>query len=172
MEMTTSLWIMFGGILLGAIGSLICIMTKKKIGVMLSFCVIIACVICFWVDVSLNPIKDPTLVSQSAQQLDFATMINEYRSNEIRAKEIYENNRYEISAKIVSIERAGLREAYSGYNVNMTIDLDDEEFSICANFQGDFKEDIMKLNIGDTLTFTGECVSPSLWYDCTIVKVN
>lgn len=116
--------------------------------------------------------EDSTVVYQSAQELDFEAMINEYRSNEIRAKEIYQDNRYEISAEIVSIEKAGLREAFIGYNVNMTVDLDDEEFSICANFSGDFKEDIMKLNTGDTLTFTGECVSPSLWYDCTIVKVN
>ena len=168
--MTTFLWSMVGGIVFGFIGFIIFLAAKKKLGVLLTLAVAIVCSISFIVDISLNPIKDPTLTSQMAQELDFAEMVNDYRSNEIRAKETYKDNRYRITAEVVSIDRAGLREGYSGYNVSMTIDLGGEDFSICANFQGDMKAEVMKLNIGDTLTFTGKCVAPELWYNCTIVE--
>lgn len=57
-------------------------------------------------------------------------------------------------------------------NVDMIVALDGEDFSICANFQSDLKDDIMKLNAGDMLTFTGKCIAPELWYNCTIVEVD
>ena len=170
--MTTFLWIMLGCIVLGFIGFIVFLATKKRLGILLSLALTIACIIFFAVDISVNPIKNQDLVSQSAQGLDFAEMVNEYRANEVRAKDTYKDNRYEISAEVVGIEKAGLREGYSGYNVDMTIDLDGESFSLCANFQSDLKDEVMKLNIGDTLTFTGKCVAPELWYNCTIVKVD
>lgn len=170
--MTDFLWIMLGGIVLGIIGVIVFSLTRKKIGLILSLALAIACIICFGVDISINPIKDTTLVSQSAQELDFSTMVNEYRTNEIRAKETYKDNRYIVSAEVVDIEQAGLKEGYSGYNVSMVVSLGGEDFSICANFQSDLKDDIMKLNKGDILTFTGKCVAPELWYNCTIVEVD
>lgn len=170
--MTTFLWIMFGGIVLGLIGLIIFAIVKKRNGVVLSLVLTITCFIFFIIDISINPIKNSELVSQSAQELDFIEMVNEYRTNEIRAKDTYKDNRYEISAEVVSIEQAGLREGYSGYNVDMTIDLNGESFSLCANFQSDLKDEVIKLNKGDTLTFTGKCVAPELWYNCTIIKVS
>lgn len=170
--MTIFLWSMLGGIVLGIIGVIAFSLTRKKVGLMLSLALAVACIICFGVDISINPIKNTTLVSQSAQELDFPTMINEYRTNEIRAKETYKDNRYIVNAEVVGIEQAGLREGYSGYNVDMIVALDGEDFSICANFQSDLKDDIMKLNAGDMLTFTGKCIAPELWYNCTIVEVD
>ncbi len=170
--MTTFLWIMLSGIVLGFIGFIIFLLTKKRLGTILSLCLCIACVIFFAVDISINPIKNSELVSQSAQELDFSEMVSEYRTNEIRAKDTYHDNRYKITAEVVGIEQAGLREGYSGYNVEMIIVLDDEEFDLCANFQSDLKDEVMELSIGDILTFTGKCVAPELWYNCTIVNVN
>lgn len=170
--MTTFLWIMLGGIVLGFIGFIMFLVTKKRLGILLSLALTFACIIFFAVDISVNPIKNQDLVSQSAQELDFAEMVSEYLANEIRAKETYKDNRYKIVAEVTGIEQAGLREGYFGYNVDMVIHLDDEDFSICANFQSDLKDEVMKLNIGDTLTFTGKCVAPELWHNCTIVKVD
>lgn len=170
--MTTFLWIMLGGIALGIIGVVVFSLTRTKVGLMVSLALTVACIIFFCVDISINPIKNQELASQSAQKLDFAEMLSEYRTNEIRAKETYKDNRYEISAEVTDIEQAGLREGYSGYNVDMVVHLADEDFSICANFQSDLKDEVMELNIGDTLTFTGKCVAPELWYNCTIVKVE
>lgn len=108
--MTTFLWIMLGGIALGFIGFIVFLATKKRLGIILSLALTIACIIFFAVDISVNPIKNQDLVSQSAQELDFAEMVSEYRTNEVRAKDTYKDNRYEISAEVVGIEQAGLRE--------------------------------------------------------------
>ena len=132
----------------------------------------IMCAICFCVDISVNPIKNTTLASESAQELDFEAMVNEYDTNEVRAKEIYKGNRYVITAQVTDIEQAGFSDGYSGYNVDMVVALTNGNFSISGNFQGDLKDDIMELNIGDILTFTGKCETPRLWQNCTIVEVN
>ena len=171
-RMTIFLWGLLGGVGLGFIGVIVFSLTRKRLELMLSLALAAACIICFGIDISINPIKDPARVSMSAQELDFSAMVSEYRANEIRAKETYKDNHYIVSAKVVGIEQAGAREGYSGYNVNMVVSLDGEDFSICANFQSDLKEDIMKLNIGDVLTFTGKCVAPELWHNCTIIEVD
>ena len=57
--MTTFLWILTGGIVLGIIGLIIFSRRKKPrpVGIMLSLCLAIACAIMFVVDISVEPVK-------------------------------------------------------------------------------------------------------------------
>ena len=170
--MTTFLWILLVGFILSLVLAIIFGITKKRIGLLLSVIVCVMCFVFFAIDTSLNPIKNTDSVSQMAESINLEEMVSDYRSNEISAKEKYYENRYRLSAEIVSIEVAGLREGFSGYNVGMEAILVDEVFYLCANFQGDMKDDILELEVGDTLTFTGKCIAPELWYNCTIVEVE
>ena len=170
--MTTFLWILLVIFLLSFILTIIFSIKKSKIGVLLSIIICVMCIVFFIIDISLNPIKNKNQVSQQATPINLEEMISDYRSNEISAKKKYYENRYELTAEITSIEEAGLQESFMGYNVNMKAVFEDEVFSLCANFQEDMKNEILELEAGDNLTFTGQCIAPELWYNCTIVEIN
>lgn len=168
--MTEVLWFLLAGIILSFILAIIFTLAKIPSLATTALIVCVLCIVCFAADISINPIKNPDLVSESAEQVNLEEMIHEYKANEIRAKEKYFENRYQLSGTIVSIERAGAREGFVGYNVTVETVVDGKRFELCANFQGDMKNIIMELNVGDTLTFTGKCIAPELWYNCTVVE--
>lgn len=102
--MTTFLWILTGGIVLGIIGLIIFSRRKKPrpVGIMLSLCLAIACAIMFVVDISVEPVKN--INSQQPVQgtvddgvdtsVTFADIYREFKRNELNAKDLYNGNRY------------------------------------------------------------------------------
>lgn len=170
--MNTFLWILFGGMVIGTIGALIFLILKKRLVAFLFGCVAIVCIGSFILETSINPIANADLVSQTAEKLNFEDMINEFDTNEVRAEKTYKNNQYEITAEVASIEKAGLADGFSGYNVTMNVSAGNQIITISGNFQSNMEEEILKLNTGDMLTFTGRFVSPRIYESCTIVAVN
>jgi len=100
-------------------------------------------------------------------EVDVDFMIELYKNNEVSAKNKYHDNFYQVTAEIVSVKEAGLLQAFSGYDVTLVTP---KGHHITANFSKKLKDDIMRLRAGDTLTFSGRCISPRLWYECKIVN--
>lgn len=158
------------GIAIGFVTLIVSGILKKQIGMLMGVCISVVFVLCFLVDISIDPIKNIDAVSQSAESVSLEQMINDYAANNLNAQAIYEDNRYVLTAEIVSVERAGLLDKYNGYIVSMKTPVDDFYFHLKAQFQSNMKEDVMQLRTGDLLTFTGTCVSPQIWHNCTIVR--
>lgn len=178
--MTTFLWILTGGIVLGIIGLIIFSRGKKPcpVGIMLSLCLSIACAIMFVVDISVEPVKN--INSQQPVQgtvddgvdtsVTFAEIYRAYKENELRADDTYKNNRYQITAKVNGMETGGLFNLTGGATLTMEIKVDNTIVFFYAEFEKEQEEALKTINVGDTITFDGECLSAGTWVECELLQ--
>ena len=174
--MTTFLWILTGGIVLGIIGLIIFSRRKKPrpVGIMLSLCLAIACAIMFVVDISVEPVKNinsqqPT--QDAGNEVDtsvtFADIYREFKRNELNAKDLYNGNRYQIAAEINGISSSGLLNLTGGATLTMKEQVDGTIVFFTAEFEKEQEDALKELSVGDTITFTGTCYGGN-FSDCEI----
>lgn len=92
-----------------------------------------------------------------------------YKANELRADDLYKNNRYRITAQINGIETDGLFNLTGGATLTMLIRVDNTRVFFFAEFEKDQEEALKKVNVGDTITFEGECLNAASWVDCKLI---
>ena len=92
-----------------------------------------------------------------------------YKANELRADDLYKNNRYRITAQINGIETDGLFNLTGGATLTMLIRVDNTYVYFFAEFEKDQEEALKKVNVGDTITFEGECLNAASWVDCKLI---
>ena len=175
--MTTFLWILTGGIVLGIIGLIIFSRRKKPrpVGIMLSLCLAIACAIMFVVDISVEPVKN--INSQQPVQgtiddgidtsVTFADIYREFKRNELNAKDLYNGNRYQITAEINGMSSSGLLNLTGGATLTMKEQVDGTIVFFTAEFEKEQEDALKELSVGDTITFTGTCYGGN-FTDCEI----
>ena len=175
--MTTFLWILTGGIVLGIIGLIIFSRRKKPrpVGIMLSLCLAIACAIMFVVDISVEPVK--TINSQQPTQdtvgdevdasVAFVDIYREFKRNELNAKDLYNGNRYQITAEINGMSSIGLLNLTGGATLTMKEQVDGTIVFFTAEFEKEQEGALKELSVGDTITFTGTCYGGN-FTDCEI----
>ena len=175
--MTTFLWILTGGIVLGIIGLIIFSRRKKPrpVGIMLSLCLAIACAIMFVVDISVEPVKN--INSQQPVQgtiddgvdtsVTFADIYREFKRNELNAKDLYNGNRYQITAEINGMSSSGLLNLTGGATLTMKEQVDGTIVFFTAEFAKEQEDALKELSVGDTITFTGTCYGGN-FSDCEI----
>ncbi len=175
--MTTFLWILTGGIVLGIIGLIIFSRRKKPrpVGIMLSLCLAIACAIMFVVDISVEPVKN--INSQQPVQgtiddgidtsVTFADIYREFKRNELNAKDLYNGNRYQITAEINGMSSSGLLNLTGGATLTMKEQVDGTIVFFTAEFEKEQEDALKELSVGDTIAFTGTCYGGN-FSDCEI----
>lgn len=101
--------------------------------------------------------------------VSFEEIYYEYKSNELRAKEKYYGNRYRITATINGMSTTGLLNMTGGATLTMEAKIDNTIVVFYAEFEKD-QEDVLKnVNVGDTITFDGTCLSAGSWTDCELI---
>ena len=113
----------------------------------------------------------PALTSPSyIEGVDYEEIYRAYQENELRAKDVYQNNRYRITAQVKGMESDGLLNLTGGATLTMLIEIDNTYVFFLAEFDKDQEEALKTINVGDTITFEGKCASDELWTACEIIN--
>lgn len=100
----------------------------------------------------------------------FDEIYKAYKENELRADDKYQYNRYRITAKINGMATGGLLNLFGGATLTMEKRVGDTIVFFYAEFEAEQEEALKEVNVGDTITFDGECLSAGSWVECEIVK--
>ena len=104
-----------------------------------------------------------------AQAIDYAEIYREYMANELRADEKYQYNRYQITAKVNGMSTGGLFNLTGGATLTMEIKVENTIVFFYAEFEKEQEETLKSINVGDTITFEGECLSAGSWSECELI---
>lgn len=101
--------------------------------------------------------------------VDFDEIYRAYEQNELRADDAYKGNRYRITAKINGMSTDGLFNLTGGATLTMEKRVDNTIVFFYAEFEREQEDNLRQINVGDTITFEGECLSSGSWVDCEII---
>lgn len=114
--------------------------------------------------------EEPVVEEQSyIEGVGFDEIYRAYKENELRAKEIYQYNRYRITAKINGMSTSGLFNLTGGATLTMEKKVGNTIVFFYAEFEKEQEENLKSVNVGDTITFEGKCLSAGSWTDCEII---
>jgi hypothetical protein len=124
---------------------------------------------------SPSPTADATqLEAERAEQerlsVTFEEIYKAYKENELRADDKYQYNRYRITAKINGMSTDGLFNLTGGATLTMEKRVGSTIVFFYAEFEKEQEEALKKINVGDTITFEGECLSAGNWIECEIIE--
>lgn len=103
------------------------------------------------------------------ERVTFDEIYRAYKENELRADDVYQYNRYRITAKVNGMETGGLLNLTGGATLTMEKQVDSTVVFFTAEFEKDQEEALKTINVGDTITFEGECLSAGTWEDCELI---
>lgn len=103
------------------------------------------------------------------ESVTFDEIYRAYKENELRADDVYQYNRYRITAKINGMETGGLLNLTGGATLTMEKQVDSTIVYFIAEFEKDQEESLKTISVGDTITFEGECLSVGTWEDCELI---
>lgn len=147
---------------------------------------LIVTVICFAVGISITPeptsspkVEEPTStpVEETPQQTEekettpaaepteedidtsvtFAEIYKEFKRNELNAKDLYNGNRYQITAKINGMKTGGILNLTGGATLTMESEVDNTIVFFTAEFEKEQEDKLKQISVGDTITFVGTC---------------
>ncbi|MDY3779068.1 MAG: hypothetical protein SOZ77_02690 [Candidatus Limousia pullorum] len=117
-----------------------------------------------------NEVTEPTFSSQVVNEnVSFAEIYRAYKENELRADDVYKNNRYRIEAKVSGMSTDGLSNLTGGATLTMETQVDSTIVFFYAEFEKEQEDALKALNVGDTIIFEGECLSAGTWVDCELI---
>lgn len=113
----------------------------------------------------------PKLTAPSyVEGVEYEEIYRAYKENELRAKDVYKNNRYRITADVYGIEADSVLNLTGGAILTMLIEIDDDNVFFLAEFDRDQEEALKQINVGDTITFEGKCSTEKYWINCELIK--
>jgi len=113
--------------------------------------------------------SEETQISNVDTSVTFDEIYTAYKENELRADDTYKNNRYRITAKVNGMATGGLLNMTGGATLTMEIRVDSTIVFFYAEFEKEQEEALKTINVGDTITFEGECLSAGTWVECELV---
>lgn len=144
----------------------------KKKGIMSSLFLLILSVTCVLFSAYLITMPENENIAEiDPEQLSvtFDEIYLEYESNELRADEKYKNNRYTITATVNGMETDGLLNWSGGATLTMETKVDGTIVFFYASFEKEQEEALKSINVGDEITFEGECLSAGSWVNCELI---
>lgn len=100
----------------------------------------------------------------------FDEIYKAYKANELRADDKYKNNRYRITARISAMTNDGLFNYSGGATLTMETRVDNTVVFFYAEFEREQEDALKNVDVGDLITFEGECLSAGSWVNCEIVS--
>lgn len=119
-------------------------------------------------DDSTEPQTDcPT--EQPPALADFDLLYHEFLSNELRAHETYQGERYLVAATITDFEEEDALDADSEIQVSMSVELDGVQIPLHCSFSSEHWDSMLEYDVGDIVIFEGTCEKAWEWSDCEMI---
>lgn len=97
----------------------------------------------------------------------FADIYTEVKRNKLSAEDLYDGNRYEITAKVNGMETGGLFNLTGGATLTMETQVGDTIVFFTAEFEKEQEDSLKQISVGDTITFIGTCYGAN-FTDCEL----
>lgn len=115
--------------------------------------------------------ESPSEEATSSESIDtsvtFADIYTEVKRNKLSAEDLYDSNRYEITAKVNGMETGGLFNLTGGATLTMETQVGDTIVFFTAEFEKEQEDSLKQISVGDTITFIGTCYGAN-FTDCEL----
>lgn len=99
----------------------------------------------------------------------FDEIYHAYKENELVADDLYQYNRYRVTAKINGMTNDGLFNLTGGATLTLETKVDNTIIFFYAEFEKEQEENLKTVKVGDTITFEGKCLDAGNWSECELV---
>lgn len=99
----------------------------------------------------------------------FNEIYHAYKENELVADDLYQYNRYRVTAKINGMTNDGLFNLTGGATLTLETKVDNTIVFFYAEFEKEQEENLKTVKVGDTITFEGKCLDAGNWSECELV---
>lgn len=99
----------------------------------------------------------------------FDEIYQAYKENELVADDLYQYNRYRVTAKINGMTNDGLFDLTGGATLTLETKVDNTIVFFYAEFEKEQEENLKTVKVGDTITFEGKCLDAGNWSECELV---
>ena len=150
---------------------------KKRVVYLL--CGIISAITIFsCVAILMLPSIEPSLAESEPQTSEetsavgtatFDEIYQAYKENELVADDLYQHNRYRVTAKINGMTNDGLFNLTGGATLTLETKVDNTIVFFYAEFEKEQEENLKTVKVGDTITFEGKCLDAGNWSECELV---
>ena len=151
---------------------------QKKRVVYLLCGIIIAITIFSCVSILMLPPIEPSPTESEPQTSEetsavgtatFDEIYHAYKENELVADDLYQHNRYRVTAKINGMTNDGLFNLTGGATLTLETKVDNTIVFFYAEFEKEQEENLKTVKVGDTITFEGKCLDAGNWSECELV---
>ena len=120
-------------------------------------------------EADMEDISESENIATYIEGVGFDEIYRAYKENELRADDTYKNNRYRITAEVNGMSTSGLFNLTGGATLTMKKQVGKTIVFFYAEFEKEQEDDFKQINVGDTITFEGECLSAGSWIECEII---
>lgn len=151
---------------------------QKKRVVYLLCGIIIAITIFSCVAILMLPSIEPSTAESEPQTSEetsavgtatFDEIYQAYKENELVADDLYQHNRYRVTAKINGMTNDGVFNLTGGATLTLETKVDNTIVFFYAEFEKEQEENLKTVKVGDTITFEGKCLDAGNWSECELV---
>ena len=173
--MTPVLWVLFIGFVLCFVLMVVFGITKKSAGTTVCAIICATCVILFVIDITIEPNKNGYESPPTNSEVDivgdatFDEIYYAYKENELVADDLYQYNRYRVTAKINGMTNDGLFNMTGGAMLTLETKVDNTIVFFYAEFEKEQEENLKSVKVGDTITFEGKCLDAGNWTECELI---
>lgn len=151
---------------------------QKKRVVYLLCCIIIAITVFICAVVLVSALMNPSPSESEPQTAEetsevgtatFDEIYYAYKENELVADDLYQYNRYRVTAKINGMTNDGLFNMTGGAMLTLETKVDNTIVFFYAEFEKEQEENLKSVKVGDTITFEGKCLDAGNWTECELI---
>ena len=150
---------------------------KKRVvyllcGIIIAITVFFCAVILVSALMNPSPSESETQTAEEISEVGTATfdeIYYAYKENELVADDLYQYNRYRVTAKINGMTNDGLFNMTGGAMLTMETKVDNTIVFFYAEFEKEQEENLKSVKVGDTITFEGKCLDAGNWTECELI---
>ena len=119
-----------------------------------------------------SPVESEPQTSEETSVVGTATfdeIYHAYKENELVADDLYQYNRYRVTAKINGMTNDGVFNLTGGATLTLETKVDNTIVFFYAEFEKEQEENLKTVKVGDTITFEGKCLDAGNWSECELV---
>lgn len=119
-----------------------------------------------------SPAESEPQTSEKTSAVGTATfdeIYHAYKENDLVADDLYQYNRYRVTAKINGMTNDGLFNLTGGATLTLETKVDNTIVFFYAEFEKEQEENLKTVKVGDTITFEGKCLDAGNWSECELV---